>query len=110
MPDCGLCREYEMFLRHYEVLHPGSTLIPRFDPIEAWPDDDIFLDDYLERILDPGVPWIVKLGVAFVREDPDSPPPCFGCLDEFPYGDRIPWRPPPVLMPLLEPEQQKGLY
>eukprot|EP00969_Alexandrium_andersonii_P195156 8621078-Alexandrium_andersonii.AAC.1 len=26
LPECGLCREYEMFLNHYERLWPGSTL------------------------------------------------------------------------------------
>eukprot|EP00969_Alexandrium_andersonii_P336787 14886536-Alexandrium_andersonii.AAC.1 len=76
MPDCGLCREYEMFLKHYEILRPGTTLIPRVDTIEEWPDEDRWeLKDFLAHILAAGVPHLVKIGVAFVREDPDFVPP-----------------------------------
>eukprot|EP00969_Alexandrium_andersonii_P310976 13741026-Alexandrium_andersonii.AAC.1 len=38
LPECGLCREYEMFLNHYERRWPGSTLIPTINPLSHWPD------------------------------------------------------------------------
>ena len=74
LPDCGLCREYEMFLNHYECLHPGSTLIPRIDP-DGFLEDKFDLDAFLKDILKNGAPKVLKGSVAFVRTSSAQPVP-----------------------------------
>eukprot|EP00969_Alexandrium_andersonii_P050764 2230709-Alexandrium_andersonii.AAC.1 len=89
LPDCGLAREYLMFTRHYDLLHPGVAVLAFIEsPWYVWTPDAARV--YMYNLLVHGRPTPPR--IASCSLCPPEHSPTLQSHDLANYGRCILWR------------------